>query len=305
MRCQGPHQVHPGRPVRRQGGVALAIVLWFIAGMSLLVAGIVAQARVDTHMAQIHMARARAVAAGDGAIQLMMVDLMTGGTSEPGTVPVGNYRVGDTQVTVVMTPSSGLIDINSASAELLSALFLLAGGLGEEQARLLAENMVQSRTIGPVRGGGAPGGQLDAVEDLLRVPGSSRTLLDAVRDFIVVREQGQGGMNWADAPDALLGVLEKASPAQAGALMARRGGAAASFPRPPGSIAGSGDTTGITAGAYRADAIVRHGDTIWLRRRWISIESGASSALPWHSTRTEPPRVLTQDSYLLGRIPDA
>ena len=42
------------RSPRRQGGVALAIVVWFIAGMSLLVAGIVADARVDTRMAQLH-----------------------------------------------------------------------------------------------------------------------------------------------------------------------------------------------------------------------------------------------------------
>ena len=55
-----------------QKGVALAIVVWFIAGMSLLVAGIVSHARVDTQMAQLHIAKAKAVAAGDGAIQLML-----------------------------------------------------------------------------------------------------------------------------------------------------------------------------------------------------------------------------------------
>ena len=80
----------------RQQGVALAIVVWFIAGMSLLVAGIVAQARVDTQMAQVHVARAKAVAAGDGAIQLMMVDLMTSRRScrrfSRGQLPAGRDR---------------------------------------------------------------------------------------------------------------------------------------------------------------------------------------------------------------------
>ena len=56
----------------RQRGIALAIVVWFIAGMSILVAGIVAQASVDTRMAQVHVARAKTAAAGDGAIMLMM-----------------------------------------------------------------------------------------------------------------------------------------------------------------------------------------------------------------------------------------
>ena len=45
-------------PMAGQKGVALAIVVWFIAGMSLLVAGIVSHARVDTQMAQLHIAKA-------------------------------------------------------------------------------------------------------------------------------------------------------------------------------------------------------------------------------------------------------
>ena len=48
-------------PMAGQKGVALAIVVWFIAGMSLLVAGIVSHARVDTQMAQLHIAKAKAV----------------------------------------------------------------------------------------------------------------------------------------------------------------------------------------------------------------------------------------------------
>ncbi len=274
---------------RRQRGVALAIVVWFIAGMSLLVAGIVAQARVDTQMAQIHVARAKTVAAGDGAIQLMMVDVMTNATGM-GEGLTGNYRVGDIEVNVVMVPATGLIDINRASADVLSALFLLAGGLGEEQARLLARTVVQSRTAGRARGGAA-GVKLNAIEDLLRVPGSSRTLLDSVRDFIVAGKSGQGAVNWSLAPEALLKVLAKANPAQAETIRARRGSAAASYPRP--------------AGNYRADAIVRYGDKIWLRRRWIAIETSPSTALPWRITRTEPPRVLMENSYLLGRSVDA
>ena len=55
-------------PPGRQRGVALGIVVWFIAGMALLVSGIVSEARVDTRMAQLHYFRAQAAAAADGAI---------------------------------------------------------------------------------------------------------------------------------------------------------------------------------------------------------------------------------------------
>ena len=288
----------------RQRGVALAIVVWFIAGMSLLVAGIVAQARVDTHMAQLHVARAKAMAAGDGAIQLMMVDMITN-MRDSGELPSGKYRLGDVEVTVVLVPTTGLIDINGASTEVLSALFLFAGGLAQEEARLLAETMVQSRSAGPGRKSGASGTRLAAVEDLLRVPGASRTLLDSVRDFIVVSKSGQREPNWSQAPEALLGVLAKANPAKADALRARPAGAAASYPRSRGSKSRSGGGGAKLTGAYRADAIVRYGDKMWLRRRWISMERSPSSALPWHITRTEPPRVLMEDSYLKGKATDA
>ena len=285
MRCPGYSRTSPAA---RQRGVALAIVLWFIAGMSLLVAGIVAQARVDTHMAQLHVARAKAVAAGDGAIQLMMVDLVNA-KGEAGAMPVGNYRLGDIDVSVVMVPASGLIDLNSAPAEVLSALFLLAAGLGEEEARLLAQGVVEARSAGPGQGGI----KFDAIEDLLRVPGTSRALLDSVRDFIVVSESGQGGTDWSQAPEELLQVLARANPALADSVRSRRGSAAASYPRPAGGA-------GAMASAYRADAIVRYGDKTWLRRRWVAIGTDTSTELPWHMTRTEPPRVLAKNNYLAG-----
>ena len=79
-KCSGTHSASG----MRERGVALAIVVWFIAGMSLLVAGIVSHARVDTQMAQLHVARAKAAAAGDGAIQLMMADLVTGALTQGG-----------------------------------------------------------------------------------------------------------------------------------------------------------------------------------------------------------------------------
>lgn len=281
-----------GLPGNREQGVALAIVVWFIAGMSLLVAGIVAQARVDTQMAQTHVARAKAMAAGDGAIQLMMVDMMTakGDDNQP---PLGKYRLGDIEVTVALVPAEGLIDINGASGEILYALFLVEGGLPEGEARLLAENMVQSRTALPGRGGAV---KLAAIEDFLRVPGSSRTLLDAVRDFIVVSESGRGTTDWSQAPDALLRILSKVNPAKADAIKAKQNSAARSFSRASGRESRGGSSL---TGNFRADAIVRYGDKLWLRRRWISIESSPLTELPWHITRTEPPRVLMEDSYLI------
>ena len=284
-------------PAAAQRGVALAIVVWFIAGMSLLVAGIVAQARVDTHMAQNHLARAVAVAAGDGAIQLMLADKMAAADPDSGGRAQGadgNYRVGAVDTRVVLVPTSGLIDMNGASAEVLSALFQTVGGLPEEEALLLAQNVVQSRTAttGPDAVSGQ--GPFDVFEDLLRIPGISRTLLDAVRDFIVVGEAAIGASDWSRAPDSVLDVLDKAGDPQAAAVKSRGR-----------DTAGEGGESGPVTGAFRADAIVQFGDKIWLRRRWISMSSSPNSALPWRVIRSEPPRVLMNGDSRLDGSADA
>ena len=279
---------------RAQAGVALAIVLWFIAGMSLLVAGIVSQARVDTHMAQLHVARAKVVAAGDGAIRLRLAELLTARGSPAGEgsdAGGGYYRLGEDEVRVTLVPVAGLIDINSATPEVLLGLFLQAG-VEQDEAQALAENVLQSRS--PAAAPGAPGGsgRLEAMEDLLRVPGMSRSLLDAVRDFIVVGTPAQGGMNWSVAPDEVLAVLDRVDETRAAGVRARQGATA-------------GNAVPVLARAYRADAVLRYGGRNWLRRQWIEMSAASGGELPWSVVRTEPPRVLRDNNDMTDRAADA
>ena len=101
------HALRRGTSMGGQKGVALAIVVWFIAGMSLLVAGIVSHARVDTQMAQLHVGRAKAVAAGDGAIQLMLADrlLKQGASANEQSLLSGVYELGSLEVLVMLFPA--------------------------------------------------------------------------------------------------------------------------------------------------------------------------------------------------------
>ena len=279
---------------RAQAGVALAIVLWFIAGMSLLVAGIVSQARVDTHMAQLHVARAKAVAAGDGAIRLRLAELLTARGSPAGEgsgASGGYYRLGEDEVRVTLVPVAGLIDINSATPEVLLGLFLQAG-VEQDEAQALAENVLKSRSPAAARGAPGGSGRLEAMEDLLRVPGMSRSLLDAVRDFIVVGTPAQGGMNWSVAPDEVLAVLDRVDAARAAGVRARQGATA-------------GNAVPVLARAYRADAVLRYGERNWLRRQWIEMSAAHGGELPWSVVRTEPPRVLRDNNDMTDRAADA
>ena len=279
---------------RAQAGVALAIVLWFIAGMSLLVAGIVSQARVDTHMAQLHVARAKVVAAGDGAIRLRLAELLTARGSPAGEgsgASGGYYRLGEDEVRVTLVPVAGLIDINSATPDVLLGLFLQAG-VEQDEAQALAENVLKSRSPAAARGAPGGSGRLEAMEYLLRVPGMSRSLLDAVRDFIVVGTPAQGGMNWSVAPDEVLAVLDRVDAARAAGVRARQGATA-------------GNAVPVLARAYRADAVLRYGERNWLRRQWIEMSAAHGGELPWSVVRTEPPRVLRDNNDMTDRAADA
>ena len=272
----------------RQRGMALAIVVWFIAGMSVLVAGIVSHVRVDTRMTQLHVAKAKAAAAGDGAIHLIMSDLFAGRLSQQnGVISSGVYKLGSLVVEVKLVPAAGLVDINSAPAELLSGLFKVAGGLEVTQANTVADNMVKWRSGVSTGNARNRPRRFVALEDLLRIEGVNRRLLDSVRDYVVAGEPRQRGSNWSVAPEAVLDVLRESNPQQAESALRQRQRLMEAR-NTSGSPAGSP----VGSGIVRADAIVRYGDQSWLRRRWVIRSPGAGSSLPWSTQRTEAVRVV-------------
>lgn len=272
----------------RESGVALAIVVWFIAGMSLLVAGIVSHARVDTRMTQVHLGRAKAVAAGDGAIQLAMLARQSGyESSNVGPlVSEGIFQVGDSDVTVRLYPASGFVDLNSAPAQLLAILFADAGKLPPGEAKLIADNVVKWRSAG-----GAGNGRIlqrqrfHALEDLLRIEGVNRGLLDAIRDLVVAGDWYSGAMDWSASPESMVEMLGELNPGQLDSVQRRRG----NLSRGP---EGSSRRAIGGGGTFRADALVSYGGRTWLRRRWVEQGSAPGSQLPWRVVRTEPPRVI-------------
>jgi type II secretory pathway component PulK len=276
----------------RQRGVALAMVVWFIAGMTLLVAGIVALARQDTRMTQLHIARAEVVAAGDGAINLAMVARLQGYQSS-GSGPLISETVqtlGEHSVTVRLYPANGFVDPNVASVEVLTVLFQVAGSVDPLDAQRLADNVVQWRNPSAEnRRSRRQRRQFDAPADLLRVEGVTRRLLDGIRDYIVVGDWAVGSLNWSASPQRVMALLEQLDPGQVDAVAGRRQNLLRTGEENYGQRQGS-RADGVSV--YRADALVTYGGRTWLRRQWLTSGSSRSSALPWQTVRTEPPRVV-------------
>lgn len=276
---------------RTQQGVALAIVVWFLAAMSLLVAGIVSQSRVDTRMAQTHAAKAQAVAAGDGAIELMLAALQSKQLKSfrGRGVPSMEFEVGEHAVQVVLVPASGLIDLNGAPRDLLSKLFSTHGGVEKSEAQLLADNVVKWRNQ-PMPGT-RQAAKFRSIEDVLRVEGIGRTLVEGIRDSVVVGRVPHQGVDWQSAAPAVLAVLAGGDSSMVSSLVEQREGGLVPNKTIPRGLNARFQSVG-SGNDYRVDALVTVGDKAWLRRRWVSVGSGGRGLLPWQYTGTEAARAV-------------
>ena len=289
----------------RQRGVALAVVIWFLAAMSILVSGIVYQARMDTRLTQLQVSQARAVALADGAIQFALADMMRiereGEAVSRGTRS-GVYTLADARVTVGFTPVIGLVDLNTASEGLLVALFAYGAGTGEKVAEELASNMIEWRS--PAAGGGqglardpvfseARHGRFQAVEDLLLVPGVGRDIFESIRDSVYVAQQGQAGVDWASAPASVLAILAGGDPDRARELVIERAGD--SGPMVPPADLDLSHQQQQGSSLYRVDALVQLDEEAFLRRRWVDRRRQGVDGLPWSFFRSEAVQSLNDE----------
>ena len=266
-----------GRSRVQQRGVALVIVVWFIAGMALLVSGIIAEARIDTRMAQIHYFRAQAAAAGDGAINMALAEQEgMRASGQRGADRLQNYQIGPRSVEVRMIPAGVFVNISSEDLQGLRSLFNEAASQAQQQGifwegspSALAAAVVEFRD----GVGGRRGGTFHSPEDLLRVPGVTRGVYEAVRSYITVGDLAGGFQGDDQTVESRLNQLTAA-------------------------MIGDGPTvqgpTQHAAKSLRIDAIVKIGDQEWLRRRWATLDEGGYSMLPWRFVRTEAARPVVK-----------
>ena len=266
-----------GRSGVQQRGVALGIVVWFIAGMALLVSGIIAEARIDTRMAQIHYFRAQAAAAGDGAINMALAEQEgMRASGQRGADRLQNYQIGPRSVEVRMIPAGVFVNISSEDLQGLRSLFNEAASQAQQQGifwegspSALAAAVIEFRDgVGRRRGG-----TFHSPEDLLRVPGVTRGVYEAVRSYITVGDLAEGFQGDNQTVESRLNKL----------TAAMRGDGP--IVRGPAQHA---------AKSLRIDAIVKIGDKHWLRRRWATLDEGGYSMLPWRFVRTEAARPAVQ-----------
>lgn len=191
----------------RERGVALIVVLGFLAVMSLIVIGVVGAARNAVNSASRELVRAQAQAAVESGIDHAIGEILNARGfapslfTKPQVIEIGGFLV-----TVSARAEHAKIDINYADANLLALLFQ-AGGADAGRAQALASAVEDWRDGDDlVRVNGAerreyeeagrsygPANRFFASPDELRlVLGVSASLYDCVRPEVTILAQRQG-----------------------------------------------------------------------------------------------------------------
>ena len=269
------------RALKHVRGVALALVLWFVAAMALLVAGIVSQARVDIKLAQVHAAQAIAVAAGDGATLLFLADLVNEEKSGGQFVveQSNTYQVGLIKVILKVLPSEALLNLRTTSVDVLDKL-LLKQGIEASKANIVSENIGSWRN--ELRYAGRRDSVLKTLEDILLVQGVDRRIYDAFRDYAYV---GPVSLNRGDSPSIFMPRFLKDVLIEANSLTEEELNAT-----PLENVLLS------SSRALRVDAIIEYSGKKWLRRQWVKRGARAGSAIRWKSWRVEPARIYFDEA---------
>ena len=118
-------------------GLALIMVLWIVAALSLLVVGMSQTVRGQVRAAQAVSEQVAAQALAEGAIALALQQRKAEG-ARPEGMAATRVSYGGVEMQVLVQPLSGLISLNAAQPPLLSALLQVAGGVPEKQADQLA-----------------------------------------------------------------------------------------------------------------------------------------------------------------------
>jgi general secretion pathway protein K len=206
-RRRAAHAAAAVRPNCEERGVALVVVLGFLAVMSMITIGIVGAARTAATSASRALVRAQAQAAVESGIDYGINVLLAARgfapelLAKPEVVTVGGFRV-----VVSARPEHAKVDLNHASADLLALLFV-AGGAGRARADALASavedwrdgdqlvrvNGAELRQYEEAGLGYGPANQFFRSADELRlVLGLDRRLYDCVRTEVTILSQRPG-----------------------------------------------------------------------------------------------------------------
>lgn len=227
-----------GSSIRTAHGIALVIVLWMLALLSVIANSLVFSLRAEVQVAGNHVATARAEAAADAGVFRAIHEL-----TRPPTDPLrwqGNGLTHEWQfdgvgLRIALLDEAGKIDLNAAPEALLASLFR-SQGADDEAASRLADAIVDWRDPDELRrlngaesedylaagkDYGPKNANFETIEELRLVLGMSDALFRRVATLVTVHS-GRSGIDSTVAPRAVLMALPGVTADQVEGYLAER-----------------------------------------------------------------------------------
>jgi general secretion pathway protein K len=228
-------------------GVALVIVLWVLALVSVLVLTYGLSVRSDLLLVRNQNERLQAEATADAGITLAILaifDPSSGGQwRADGTFHVLSYRHGSIRVSV--QDEHGKIDLNAAPDTFLRSLFQTLDVTAAVSETLIGD-IEKFRNPGLVDGvssaqngfsAAPPGNPFLTVDELRLLPSVTAVVYDAIAPFVTVYS-GTPQVDPYTAPPEVLRSIPGIRPEEAEAFLATRGSTSAPLPFAPPYLTG-------------------------------------------------------------------
>ena len=223
----------------KQRGVAMVLVMWLVAAMSITVGGALALAREEISLASSRLGEAQAFALGKGIARLAVLDRAKAQTAvdengDPGPaglsrVFTSRYEIDDLTVSATVYPASGFVSVAESDPAVWQQLLSAIGGIDNVAAATLAEQIVNSELETTASAGSGPPGSFQFysryrqarsavyVEQLLGIEGMNRAVYDRIRSSISPFNVGSG-VDPAVAPPEMLAAFGASRKEEAGLL---------------------------------------------------------------------------------------
>lgn len=213
-------------PTSKQRGIALILVLWLMALLTLMAAAYATSTRTEIRMTRVTLERAQAQAVAEAGLWRGVQILV-----QPGLDPhwhidgqPNHFRFADHAAAVRVIDETGKLDLNTGRAEILDGL-LASAGVAAERRVALVDAILDWRDPDSLRrthgaedndyrrmgvNHGAKDGPFNSVSELQQVAGMDHALYERIAPALTVYSH-QPGINVEAASAQMLGALPGAT----------------------------------------------------------------------------------------------